>query len=322
MNTPAVAPMPIHITLAQAPTPTPAWYLGPAALPFITLVVAIITIVFGFKKTKMELTAAATEAKTERDLSVEQARLNRQHAADEAHQERITSARREVYLELIGEMTKAQASITALPMQGLDKIDPQAGLGGLLVAASKIGLLGEMRTVVLSRELIVLINQMLVNAMQRVLPLEEQRELGKKHELLGVKWTAEIDQLSGLATDFSSRKVWSSESARVNNQLRTAHGNRVESAEKVALARSTFNSLYQNYSLALFNESKIIGDKVDELINSMRDELNLTTSLEELRGARIAMQTAAEISLTGLHNTLNQMINESKTDEPRSDTTS
>ncbi len=321
INYSPAAPAPIHITLAPAPLPTPAWYVGPTALPLITLAVAIMTIGFGFLKTRMELNAAAAEAKTERDLSVLQARLDREHAADQAHQARITTARREVYLELISEMTKAQAAISSLPMRGLNKVDPQAGLGELLIAASKIGLLGEMKTVTMSRQLVTSINQSLITAMERVLPLEEQRDLGAKYEVERLKWNAEIDRLSGLANDFFARKVWSDESARVSKELTAAHKNHVSSSEKELIARTTFNSLYQNYSLTLLKESKSIGEKVDELINSMREELNLTTSLDELRSTRIAMQNAAETSLTEFHKNLDQMLSGPDSEESQSNAT-
>jgi hypothetical protein len=111
---------------------------------------------------KTELEASANEATIERNQSRDQANLDRQHAADQAHQERISTARREVYLELISEMTKSQFALSLLPTQDIEKLDVQSGFAGLITAAAKISVLGEMDTVIRSRELLTSIQETMI----------------------------------------------------------------------------------------------------------------------------------------------------------------
>jgi hypothetical protein len=285
----------LNIALAQAPQPLVPFLNNPSnLLPLAAFFGVVLTIIFGWKKMRTELAASANEATKERNQSRDEASLDRKHDAEQAHQERITTARREVYLELISEMTKAQFALALLPMQNIEKLDFHAGFGGLITATSKISILGEMPTVAMSRELLTAIQEALFRVLVLLPPLNEHRDAGKLHDEKLAMHQLEIDQLNIQVRDFYDRKISSLESAQVQKRLNWHHAEAVKHSTSAAQAKSEFAEEHKKYAVAVLEETKVITRKVDDLICSIRSELNLSTSLEELHASSASMQSAAE----------------------------
>lgn len=301
----------LNITLTQAPQPPVPFFNNPANhLPVVALfgVVltffgVVLTILFGWQKMKTELAASAQEATIERNQSRDEASMDRKHDAEQAHQERITTARRQVYLELISEMTKAQFALALLPMQPIEKLelDIHAGFGGLITATSKISILGEMPTVAMSRELLTTIQQALFRVLVLLVPLNEHRDAGKRHDEQLAIHQSEIDQLTVQARDFYDLRINSFESAQVHERLKWRRAEAAKHSTSAAQAKSEFAAEQKKYAMAILGETKVISRKVDELISSIRSELNLITSLEELHASSTAMQSATEESSKQLY---------------------
>jgi hypothetical protein len=254
---------------------------------------------------RTQLKASADEATIERNQSRDQANLDRQHDTEQAHQERITKARREVYLELISEMTKAQFAISSLPMQDVQKLEIQAGFGGLITATSKISILGEMPTVTMSRELLSAINESLIRALILVIPINEHKDTEKEQEKQLSQQRLEIARVkremkvyidngttfSKPFNDLRQELIWR------DSQL-SVHG------QAIGAASLSFHEAQKNYFDALLGETKAISQKADELICAIRAELGLVTSLDELRASSTAMHASAQSALRGLHASL------------------
>ena len=302
----AAPPVGTHaVQLSESSDSAKVFYEGPHVIPVVTLLGVIVTIIFGWHKMKYELKAASVQAAIERDQSREQANFDRQHAAEQAHQERITKARRDVYLELISEMTKAQSALSLLPMQEIEKIDVQSGFGGLITATSKISVLGEMPTVVMSRELLTAIHEALFRLLTRLLPMHEQKITGAASQQKFIEQNLEVQRL---AAEIQTIRETTQNSLECETRVRALNF-RLADAEKFSEAtieaKLQFYALQKTYGEAMLEELKIISRKVDELIFSIRTELSLETSLEQLRATTDAMHAAAESASQQLHERLN-----------------
>lgn len=291
----------LHITLTPPPTPVIPLYQNPAVwVPIATIIGVVITIWAGWKKTKMELSTAAHQASIERDQAREQANLDRQHAAEQAHQERITKARREVYLEVISEMIKAQTALSLLPAQDAENLDIQPGFNGLITAVSKVSVLGEMATVIMSRELLTTIHQALFRLLTFLVPLHEQKSNVRFHDEKVTEQHAKIDQLATEIQTIVETTGDPTELARLRRALeyRSADSDRYGAASLAA--KLTLLERQKSYEDALLSETYHIRQKTDELVASIRAELSLTTSLEDLHTTSEAMHTAAVVEVEKL----------------------
>ncbi|MBD8656749.1 hypothetical protein IFT68_14095 [Oxalobacteraceae sp. CFBP 13730] len=279
----------VHTPLSE----TPAVWVGVA-----TLIGVVATIAFGWSKMKKELAFSAAQSTMERNQSRDQANLDRQHATDQAHQERITKARREVYLELISEMTKAQFAISQFPTQDIQKLEIQAGFGGLATATSKISILGEMITVAKSRELLSAINESMMRMLVFLLPMEEQRAIQR-----GIQKKIDMhrEELFRLATELRiKRGHYSVEAHDMNREYDAREALVAQHEQEIEEAKLVFNKAYGVYSDALLEETIAISAKVDELVVAIREELGLITSMSELRASSNAMYASARTAIKRL----------------------
>lgn len=103
--------------------------------------------------------------------SRKESKRDRQHAADEAHKERIATMRREVYMEAVGELVTAQAYLGTLAQQNLTNTNLFSGLQGFQVAASRIAVVAEQATALKARALVGRYNVFLLTALRVILPL-------------------------------------------------------------------------------------------------------------------------------------------------------
>src|SRR6185295_13115986 len=98
-----------------SPPPTSAlWANGTVLVAFFALIGVLITIRGAHLRMIREIAAAAGNASIEREQAREQAKLDREHAANEAHKERVATTRRQVYLEAIECIGKAQMFLGSL----------------------------------------------------------------------------------------------------------------------------------------------------------------------------------------------------------------
>ncbi len=287
----------LNITLAPATVPpTPLWETPAVLAGGATFVGVLITIAFGAWKMKKELSFTAQQATIERDQSREQANLDRQYQSEQAHQERITKARREVYLEVISEMIKAQTALSLLPMQDIEKLDVGSGFNGLITAVSKVSVLGEMATVVMSRELLTTIHQALFRLLALVVPIHEDKSNVAHHEQ---KLTAQLAKIEQLAAEIQTVKETSndqSELQRLRKALEFRNSDMERYGAAMMAAKLTLLDRQKAYGDAVLAETKAIRRKTDELVASIRAELSLTTSLEQLHKTSEEIHTAAIVA--------------------------
>ncbi|PJC98606.1 hypothetical protein GQ37_009595 [Janthinobacterium sp. BJB1] len=209
-----------------------------------------------------------------------------------------------MYLELIAETAKSQASLGQLPMQEIGVLDTYTGFSGLIIATAKISLLGEMDTVIKSRELLTVIQETLQRAMVNLVPISDLKTTRKHHQEEQRLQQNHCDRLLPIVEDNARRQVYGVEHQSVALKLKfhqqesERHG---RAAEVVMKAMSSAN---QKFIEILIAENKAITQKIDLLVFSMRKELELVTSLEELQRSSAAMGSAAEASVQGMFESL------------------
>lgn len=299
----------LNITLTQTPSRSTPFLENPAnVLPVVAFVGVIATIIFGWKKMKIELAASAEQSRIERDQSRDQANLDRQHDADQAHQERITDARREVYLELISEMTKAQFAISLLPTQDIEKLDIQALFGGLITATAKISLLGEMPTVKKSRELLSATNKILSRALVLVVPISDHKDTENELKAKIASHGTEIARVKQEMKPFLDKGTTASRPFAELQQELQWHLDKISKLETEKLgAVLLLNSARKVFDDAILEETTALSGTVDELILAIRTELGLATSISELHASSAAMQASARSAIAGLRSDLEQV---------------
>jgi hypothetical protein len=292
----------LSITLTPPPTPTVPLHQNVALwVGLATLVGVVLSLIAAERRTKnelrasenrmrTELAAAVTNASIEREQSREQATLDRRHSAEQAHQERIATARRAVYLEVIDELTRAQAAFGFVTTQEIAQRDDGVPLGGLQAAVSKIGLLGEMTTVILSRELLTSVQLALTKAVPISMQISAQWDSVEYHRQQYDAAQSEVKRLLAAMTNHNEASkddglgFKALEAAYERNMAMSAR----HSAD-VSAAQAAFFIRRQSYAATLMGEIAPINLKFDELIHAIRTELGLETSLERLR------QSTAEI---------------------------
>lgn len=278
----------------------------------IALLGVVLTIFFGLWKTKKELEAAelrmrtelmhaATSANLDRQQSINEANASRQYDAEQAHQERITKARREAYLELIDEIVKTQIDLSLLPMRGLDGLIEYTGKPRLNAALAKITILGEMSTVRMCRELQSLILEANNRMFVRIPNVFEYKNEGECYDKEVNEQQIEVARLdrelgshirnqTNLNADFSNLKY--EREARLKKIA--------ELANAAANAKKLFVEAQLEYHQFVLVETKVITHKFDEVVHAIRQELGLTSSIEQLRVTTAAMHMAAESSLQSI----------------------
>jgi len=298
-------------TISLSITPPPATNIPLYANPvlwvaIISLVGVVLTLWQARNRLKRELSAAedrlqkqldaaVDESKIERDQSREQAKLDREHNVEQAHQERITKARREVYLELISEITKARVELSSLPAQEVQDIDVVSRFSGLIAATSKISLLGEMRTVAHSRTLLSTIQETLANVLVLLIPMSRFKDEKKFHEKELPRHNEKFREYEVLVEKYKDHYSTDANDVR---RLFNHHYNKIQEHTDGAIAASrSLIAESRKYNELLVEEMIRILRQADELVHSMRDELNLHTSVEQLSATTEALHQAMKAAV-------------------------
>ena len=253
---------------------------------------------------KKELAFTAEQSTIERNQSRDQASLDRQYQSEQAHQERITKARREVYLEVISEMVKAQTALVQLPTQDVQKLDVVTSFNGLITAVSKVSILGEMETVVMSRDLLNVIHQSLFRMLARLNPIHEVQMEAQYNEKKVAEHQAAIDRLISEGESILETSKGPDELKRVQNALQSRQAE-IEKYGKAAIAaKLELISKHRAYGEEVLAKTLTIRLKVDELVVAIRTELSLPTSLKQLHTTTREMHGLSLTALKELQATL------------------
>ena len=288
----ASSPTTVAITLTQAPPPAANLLQnGTVLVAFFAFVGVLITVWSAHLRMRRELRSSALNARAERNHSRLEAERDRIDAALEAHKERISTTRRQVYLEAIESLAKAQAFLGGLAADDLGKLDVRQHFGPLGAAVGKVGVVGEMPTVLLARELLATINEQLFRLMPELLPLAGYRAEAGVHQLDHDAANIEVQRI------LAAMRAQSESGApdqRIMEALRLSFKVQQERAERsaaaAALARSKSVGIQVAHGTRIIEVTKSMALQLDDLMICLRAELGIETDAEALRTQTRQMQ--------------------------------
>lgn len=290
----------IAVQLMPAPAPRVNWNENPTILvPILTFIGVLVTVGLGIWKTNKELNTSDTKWNVDREDTRKKVERDREHAAEEARKARLVTARREVYLELVKEMTAASMSLGGLAFQEGDEIDIQGGFQGFLSAVARVGILGDMNTVVTSRELMNMVQKTLYKKLPEIMELRSVKAEQKKFEEAKKRQLEQSDGIRKIMTDLLQAKrvedikLWSDALDRSNSQAQ-------EFSKEAARYKGGHLLLAKAYQRSILPDTAEIAQKTNELIECIRTELELLTDSEVLKSTTAAMYADAMESIETL----------------------
>lgn len=282
------------IQLVLPPQPRLSGVENPAiVVPIVTLVGVVLTIVFGWRKMREELTASATQANIDREEARKRAEVDQTHAADQARKDRLTKARREVYLDLIKEMTSSSMALSALPSGEGATVDMEGGFKGMLSAVNQVAVLGEMDTLVKSRELVGLLQQVLFKMMPAIVEMRVIKMEAQSYRQKFEQQSAIMEQMNTILRNnvLNGGNVPMGQAKELHDFAHTSAKGLLDSAFK---QEEQHMKKLRKYQKDVMDETGVLVFKTNELITCMRKELELETdpvllaqSAQEMRDSAV-----------------------------------
>lgn len=290
----------IAVQLMPAPARHVDWNENPAIIvPVLTFIGVLITVGLGVWKTNKELNTSDKKWKVDRDDARAKVEEDRTHSAEESRKARLVTARREVYLELVKEMTAASMSLGGLAFQKGEEIDLQGGFQGFLSAAARVGILGDMSTVVTSRELMNMVQKVLYKKLPQIMELRSVKAEQQKLEDAKKKQLEKSEGIRKIMTDLLQAKqmedvkLWS-------EALDSSDAQALEFGKEAARYNDGHLQLAKAYQRSILPDTAEIAQKTNELIECIRTELELLTDSEVLKSTTAAMYADATQSIEAM----------------------
>lgn len=244
---------------------------------FVTNFVTLVGVV-------LAMWAANHRMRIELQASVRRAAIERRHSRELAHVERITAARREVYLEAVEGINVAQRYLASLAGRDLKSVDLSEAFASLSAAVGKVNILGEMSTVIKVRKLVDVINTAMLKCYGDLLPLD-------KHNTMVQIYTEGYESAQLEVKRLLSAMKSYNESNQQDNKVFEALQNSFNTQNAIAKDMSARRYVEQQevtrgqigYLDILRIELKQISELIDELIFEIRQELGLQTSVDLLK---------------------------------------
>lgn len=296
----------IAIQLISAPpAPIPFYENSAIVVPIFTLLGVGATVWFGIWKTRKELKASEDKWKVDRGEAMAKTETDRLHAAEEARRARLVVARREVYLELIREMTAASMALGGMPFKKGDDLEVQEGFQGFLSAVARVAILGEMDTVVKSRELMKLVQDVLYKKLPEI---GDMRFFKNKQERLEKAECQQLEKSEAVKTilaDLLNNASGAGAGERERQALLKSWSDALEESDAgaqrygqgAAQAESEYRARARAYQRAIIDDTVEIAQKTNELIACIRSELELTSDICALESSTEEMYSAIKESV-------------------------
>lgn len=211
-------------------------------------------------------------------------RIQLQHDSDQKSRERTAVLRREVYLEAVEELTKANSHLAGLPQADPTKENLAEGLQGFFGAAAKLQLVAEPKTALLVNELVASYGELLLRLLGPAMPLHEARSDISIHDTLYNRAQEQVTRVLGEMAKFN-------ETAQASPQVFAALQRSLEGFQSLASTHAAeraeawdrFNRLNVEFCKQLLTDVRSIGEQQIPVLVEIRRDLGLTTQLETYR---------------------------------------
>lgn len=278
----------LNIKLVQAqPAAVPFWENQTLIVSLFTPILVGILTFFGVwltvfradRRMERELNASEARMKSQLGAAAEEASREREHNRNEGHLDRITEGRRTTYLDAVSELVKVQAFLAALPTRDFDSLGAGEEMHGIIDAVGKITVLGSMETVLRARAVNDAVqasfHRCILDVQQLVLERDEIESLAKTLKALEAEQARVVVE--------TLRHAPESEEFASLRRIEDACRAKIAEISGVLVPKYSKQAKDRmDYGLKLLAESKEISRLTDDLIVSVREELNLDTSSELL----------------------------------------
>ena len=231
-----------------------------------------------------EISAAARNAAIEREQTRIQASLDRDHTAGQAHLERLTVTRRQVYLDAVDALGKAQMFLGGMAKHDMANLDYQGNMGPLLVAVNKVAVVGEMQTVRTARELVSKINRRFFSAIVQLMPTSLYRERAAHQH---AEWEAAQAEIKRILAAMTNHNETAAKDPTIFAALMQAFEAQRERAEEATAgeqkARVGVLRTQMEYGEFVVAGAAELALHLDVLVDSVRSELAIKTDFDESR---------------------------------------
>jgi len=203
-----------------------------------------------------------------------------------------------VYVEAVSEVTKAQTFIASLPTKDLENLDYAASLGGFVAAISKVSIVGNTHTVLLARELNKLVNMRFMKSMIELIPLGAVNGGLKVDVAERVAAQAEIQRILAAMTNYNeTRKADPEDFAALQRSMEAQRARFQRHLDAENAARNSIVEIRQKYADSLQDFIEALMIQLDQLVFSVRDELELKTDEEAIKAQTEQMRVDALAAL-------------------------
>ncbi|AMM14956.1 hypothetical protein AX768_13470 [Burkholderia sp. PAMC 28687] len=212
--------------------------------------------------------------------SRKESKRDRQHAADEAHKERLATMRREVYLSGVEELIKAQNYLGTLPKQDFTNKNLFEGLLGLQIAVSKIGIVAEQDTALKARALAGRYSSFMMKSLHIMMPLMIAKSERDTADTNHTDSRAEVKRVlvqMGAFVESGIRDDGQLE--RLNNAFQMHQDWAKKHSEARDIANLKINEAEMDYVKVLRAESGTLASELDEIACLIRKELGVETDM-------------------------------------------
>lgn len=232
-------------------------------------------------------------------------RIQLEHDAKEKARDRTSALRRDVYLQAVEELTKANSHLASLSLSDPTKTNLADGLQGFFGAAAKLQLVAEPTTALLVNQLVAAYGELSLKLIERAIPLHKTRNDISINDDLYNKAQAQVTRVLAEMTKIN-------EAAHANDAVFSALQRSIEwhqtETAKYAANRKTawdkFNSLNIEFCKQLLTEMQNIGEQQIPVLVEIRRDLGLTTELAAFRQQMEAQRIRKSAQFDALIHTL------------------
>jgi hypothetical protein len=205
------------------------------------------------------------------------------HDANEKAKDRTAILRREVYLNAVEEMVKANAHLSCLPQLDLTKINIADGLQGFFSTTARLQLIAEPKTALLVSTLTADYSELLFNLMILLMPASQAKSDIHIAENL---YSSEQSEVTRILAEMSKLNESGHPDPHAFHALETSAKFHQSQAANYANQRSdAWNRFNHNnfiFQKSLLTELRNIGSKQIPVMIEIRRDLGLTGDLAEI----------------------------------------
>jgi hypothetical protein len=254
--------------------------IGSVVAGSVAITVGLLT----YNGVKLSQVVAANRLRDELEHSRKESEKDREHAAREAHLERLRAMRREVYMEAAAELVNMQTHINQLPNMKLGVDNGVDGMKPFQIAVERVAIVAEAQTVTMARRLSYDFTVVIAEALQFLTPALVRKSAATLREQHADRASKEMDRILSLMHNYTESGM--NDPVRYNG-LELGYNAQVtlrDAAQKdLEAAYTDVVEAHRQYVTFLKERMMRLMVQIDQLLTAIRAELGLITNEDALQ---------------------------------------